>query len=231
LRQSTSVSIETPQALTPTSAPETARPKTILPIPPKFDGTRSEYKGWKSLIKDKINIDEKAINSAKNQFIYITSRLKGKELQLTFTFIIINKNVFDAFATRLLNYLDSIFDNRYKTQHAVETLRTIKQNFKKFFSAFFLRFKKALADAEGMIWPDEIKRSHFNSVLIFELRRLTITMPFIATYGAYVDEILRMSDLYRSVIRYAFKEQSITYWEASDAINWEFIRAAAAALS
>ena len=57
LRQPTSAEapMEAPQA--PTPAPETltatarpARPKAILPDPPKFDGTRSKYKGWKSRI-------------------------------------------------------------------------------------------------------------------------------------------------------------------------------------
>jgi hypothetical protein len=138
----------TPQAPTPTPAPKIARSKAIFPSPSKFDGTRSEYKGWRFLIRDKIDINEKAIGSVKNQFIYIASRLKGKGLQLAFIFIIINKNIFNIFATRLLKYLNSIFGDCYKAQRAVETLYTIKQNLKKFFSAFLLRFEKALIDTE-----------------------------------------------------------------------------------
>jgi hypothetical protein len=220
----------TPQAPTPTPAPGTARPKAILPSPPKFDGTRSEYEGWRSLIRDKVDVDGEAIGFVRNQFLYVASRLEGKRLQLALTFIIVNRDAFDASATRLLDYLDSIFGDRYKAQRAVETLRTMKQGFRELFSAFLLRFEKALADAGGMAWPNKIKRLHLDGALIFELRRLTITMSSVAIYGVYVDEILRVSDLYRFAMKHAPKELSVAYREAGDAINWEFTQAAAAAL-
>jgi hypothetical protein len=66
------------------------------------------------LIKDKININGKAIGSVKNQFIYAVSRLNGKSLQLAFTFITVNRDAFDTSATRILNYINSIFSDRYK---------------------------------------------------------------------------------------------------------------------
>jgi hypothetical protein len=230
LRQPTPADVltETPRAPTPTPAPGTARPKAILPNPPKFDGTRSEYEGWRSLIRDKVDIDGEAIGSARNQFIYVASRLEGKGLQLALTFITVNRDASDASATRLLDYLDSIFGDRHKAQRAVETLRTMKQNPKELFSAFLPRFEKALADAGGMAWPDEVKRSHLDGALTFELRRLTITMPPVDTYGAYVNEILRVSDLYRSAMRHAPKEQPKGRQEASESMDWEPTRAAAA---
>jgi len=88
----------------------------------------------------------------------------------------------------------------------VETLRTMKQGPKELISAFLPRFEKALADAGGMAWPDEVRRSHLDGALTFELRRLTITMPNVATYGAYVNEILRVSNLYRSAMRHQIVE-------------------------
>src|SRR5271156_715208 len=110
LRRSTPPSMEAPRASIP--APENAtvrpvRPKAVLPDPPKFDGTRSEYEGWRSLIRDKVDIDREAIGSARNQFIYVASRLEGKGLQLALTFITVNRDVPEASATRLLDYLDS----------------------------------------------------------------------------------------------------------------------------
>jgi hypothetical protein len=42
------------------------RTKAILLDPPKFNGTRSEYEGWKSLIKDKIDVDGEVIGSNRN---------------------------------------------------------------------------------------------------------------------------------------------------------------------
>ena len=50
----------------PTLVPGAARPKAILPNPPKFDGTRSEYEGWRSLIRDKVDINGEVIGSARN---------------------------------------------------------------------------------------------------------------------------------------------------------------------
>src|SRR5271163_4834248 len=217
------------RAPTPTPTSGAARPKAILPNPPKFDGTRSEYEGWRSLIRDKVDIDGEAIGSARNQFIYVASRLEGKGLQLALTFITVNRDASNASATRLLEYLDNIFGDRHKAQRAVETLRTMKQGPRELFSAFLPRFEKALADAGGMTWPDEVKRSHLDGALTFELRRLTITMPPADTYSAYVDEILRVSDLYRSAMRHAPKEQSTAHRGASDAMDWEPTRAAAAA--
>jgi hypothetical protein len=111
-------------------------------------------------------------------------------------------------------------------QRAVKTLRIIKQSFREPFSAFLLRFEKALADAEGIAWPNKVKRLHFDGAFTFKLRRLTITIPPIAIY---VDEILRVSDFYRSAMRHAPKEQSMAHWETGDIINWESTRAAAAA--
>jgi hypothetical protein len=100
---------------------------------------------------DKININEKIINFVKNQFIYITSHLKGKRLQLTFIFITVNRDAFNIFATHLLNYLNSIFGDRYKIQRAVKILYTIKQSLREFFFVFYFYFKKALADAERIV--------------------------------------------------------------------------------
>jgi hypothetical protein len=217
---------ETPRAPTP-SAPGIPRPKAILPNPPKFDGTRSEYEGWRSLIRDKIDIDGEAIGSARNQFIYVASRLEGKGLQLALTFITLNRDAPDASATRMLDYMDSIFGDRHKAQRAVETLRTMKQGPTELFSAFLPRFEKALADAGGMAWPDEVKRSHLDGALTFELRRLMITIPPVAAYGAYINEILRVSDLYRSAMRHAPKEQPMARQGASESMDWEPTRAAA----
>jgi hypothetical protein len=60
-----------------------------------------------------------------------------------------------------------------------------------------------------MAWPNKIKRLYLDGAFIFKLRRLIIIMPFIAVYGAYISEILRISDLYRSAIRHAFKKHLI----------------------
>ena len=113
----------------------------------------------------------------------------------------------------------------------METLRTIRQGPKEFFSSFLPRFERALADAGGMAWPDEVKRSHLDGALTFELRRLIITMPAITTYGDYVNEILRVSNLHRATMRHAPKEQSTAYRGANETMDWEPTRAAAVAPS
>jgi hypothetical protein len=152
---------ETPEA--PTPAPENEatptreivttgpkRTKAILPDPPKFDGTRSEYEGWRSLVKDKIEVDGEVIGSDRNQFKYVSSRLEGKGLQSALTFITICKDHPEASIARLFKYLDAMFGDHTKVQRAVETLRTMKQGPRELFSAFLLRFEKVLAEAGGM---------------------------------------------------------------------------------
>ena len=57
-----------------------------------------------------------------------------------------------------------------------------------------------------MAWPNEVKRSHLDSALIFKLRRLIITMPVIIIYGDYVNKILRISNLHRATIKHTLKE-------------------------
>jgi len=94
---------ETPEAPTPapeneatptaeTVTPRPKRTKAILPDPPEFGGTRSEYEGWRSLVKDKIEVDGEVIGSDRNQFKYVSSRLEGKGLQSALTFITICKD-------------------------------------------------------------------------------------------------------------------------------------------
>jgi hypothetical protein len=230
LRQPTETPLTPAEQLTPTST-LTKRTKAILPDPPKFNGSRSEFEGWSSLIKDKIDVDSEVIGSPRNQFLYVASRLEGKGLQLALTFITLNRGAADASAARLLDYLEGIFGDRYKTQRAVETLRTMKQGPKELFSAFIPRFEKALADAGGMDWPDEVKRSHLDGALTFELRRLAVTMPVVETYSEYVDELMRISDLYRSTMRHAPREQQQqpAHRETGEAMDWEPTRAAPAA--
>ena len=100
-----------------------------------------------------------------------------------------------------------MFGDHTKAQRAVETLRTMKQGPRELFSAFLPRFEKVLAEAGGMAWPDEVKRSYLDGALTFELRRLTITMPGISSYDNYINELMRMSDLFRATMRRAPKEQ------------------------
>ena len=223
---------ESPPA--PTPVPESTdtgirRTKPILPNPPKFDGSRNEYEGWRSLIKDKIEVDGEVIGSNRYQFIYVASRLEGKGLQSALTFISVNRDTPGASASKILKYLDDVFGDRHKTQRAVESLRTMKQSSKEAFSAFLPRFEKALADAGGMAWPDEVKRSHLDGALAFELRRLAIVMPIAATYGDYVSELLRVSDLYRATMKHAPKGPSAGHRGDDDSMDWEPTRAAAAA--
>jgi hypothetical protein len=79
-----------------------------------------------------------------------------------------------------------------------------------------------------MAWPDKIKRLYLNGALTFKLRRFIITIPPVAAYGAYINEILRVSDLYRSIIKHAPKEQLMARQGASELIDWEPTQAAAA---
>ena len=107
---------------------------------------------------------------------------------------------------RLFKYLHAMFGDHIKAQRAVETMRTMKQSPRELFSTFLHRFEKVLTEAGGMAWPDEVKRSYLDGALMFELRRLTITMPVISTCDNYINELMRMSDLYRATMRHAPKE-------------------------
>jgi hypothetical protein len=83
--------------------------KTILLDSPKFNETKSDFEKWKSLMTDKIEVNSKMIDSNRNQFIYVISRLEEKSLQLTLTFIMIYKDSFEALFAKILNYLNIIF--------------------------------------------------------------------------------------------------------------------------
>jgi hypothetical protein len=229
LRQPTPAPTEAPLEVPQTS--NTARKRAILPEPPKFNGTRNDYEGWKSLIQDKIDVDGGVIGSPRNQFLYISSRLEGKGLQLALTFITSYRDTIKATPSQILDYLDNVFGDRNKAQRAAETLRTMRQGPQELFSAFLPRFEKALADAGGMAWPDAVKRSHLDGALTFELRRLTITMRPILEYGNYVDEILRVSDLYRSAMRHAPREQAAPQRMAPEPMDWEPTRVTSATLA
>jgi hypothetical protein len=114
----------------------------------------------------------------------------------------------------------------------VKILRTMRQSPKELFYVFLPHFGKTLVDAGGIAWPDEIKRLHLDGALTFELRRLTITIsPAAVSYGAYVNELLRMSNLDRATLRYTPEELPVTCQEANGTMDWEPIRAAQATLA
>src|SRR5437764_10960652 len=108
--------METPVPTPREEAVSTQRTKAILPNPPKFDGSRGEYEGWRSLIKDKIEVDGEVIGSDRNQFMYVSSRLEEKGLQLALTFIMMNRDASNTSAALILNYLDNIFGDWHKAQ-------------------------------------------------------------------------------------------------------------------
>lgn len=108
----------------------------------------------------------------------------------------------------------------------------MRQDPKELFSAFLPHFEKTLVDAGGIAWPDEIKRLHLGGALIFESRHLTITTsPAAVSYGAYVNELLRMSNLDRVTMRYTPEELPVTRQGANNTMDWKLIRATRAALA
>ena len=183
-----------------------SRPKPSLPEPPMFDGDREAYEGWRTLLQNKLESDGEAIGSLVNQFRYVAARLEGSGLTLALTYIQQHRNSPRASGFALLEYLDSVFGDRYKKQRAIDELRTLRQRPQEPFAAFLPRFERVLADAGGMDWPDDVKRSYLDGSLTFELRRLKITMPMLEEYSAYVNELLRISELHRLLMQYVPKE-------------------------
>jgi hypothetical protein len=62
------------------SDPIIRRTKLILSNPFKFDRFRNEYEGWKSFIKNKIDVNGEIIKFDRNQFIFIAFCLEEKDL-------------------------------------------------------------------------------------------------------------------------------------------------------
>ena len=66
---------------------------------------------------------------------------------------------------RLLTGLVPLHRLEEKGLQLALTFITMRQGSKELFSAFLPRFEKALADAGGMAWPDEVKRSYLDGAL------------------------------------------------------------------
>ena len=223
-RQADASTVLTPRD--PSPAPQC--PKASLPESPMFNGDRKEYEGWRALLQNKLETDGDVIGSRMNQFRYVAARLEHDGLKLALTYITQNRASPTASGMALLEYLDTIFGDKHKKQRATEALRTIRQKSQEPFATFLPRFEKVLADAGGMNWPDDVKRSYLDGSLTFELRRLVVTMPAVAEYSAYVSELLRLSDLYRATMRHAPKESVPAPSQRSELMDWEPTRATSA---
>ncbi|KAK4099187.1 hypothetical protein N658DRAFT_170483 [Parathielavia hyrcaniae] len=70
----------------PPAPPTQTKKKPTLPDPAKFNGNRKEFPSWLLDMQYKLEVDGPAIGPAKDQFIYIFSRLEKEAKSMTTAF-------------------------------------------------------------------------------------------------------------------------------------------------
>jgi hypothetical protein len=105
----------------------------------------------------KLEVDGPAIGPAKDQFIYIFSRLE-KGAKSTATAFARTGGFTGSFDPKVfLAYLNSCYGDPNVQRSARARLARLKQGNRDSFAAFLPKFEKELADSGGSMWSDDVK--------------------------------------------------------------------------
>lgn len=96
-------------------SPESAivKKKSTLPDPPRFEGTRSEFRPWLSEMKNKLRVDGPVLGSRPDQFAYIYARLGGTPQRMTIAYVEAKGNNGESDPDHYLQYLEECYGDRY----------------------------------------------------------------------------------------------------------------------
>ncbi len=131
------------------------KPRPRIPDPVRFQGDRSEWLSWRTMMAAKLKVDHAAIGSLSDQFVYIYSRLEGNAWKNITTFV--NTHADDGTPKSLISYLDRIYGDPNAQSRAARTLYDMKQGEKQPFAKFLPLLEKTFAEAGALSWPDDAK--------------------------------------------------------------------------
>lgn len=157
----------TPLPDSPQSEP-VRRPRSRLPDPPTFKGSRTDWPVFQMAIENKLLVDSEALGDDRACLLYVYSRLEGNASKNTVAFMQHRRQ--NGKAQDLIQYLENIYGDPNLKRRATQRLREMKQGTKQSFAKFFPMFEKEFADSGAMTWPEDAKISILTGSLNLSMR-------------------------------------------------------------
>lgn len=167
------------------------RKKPTLPNPPKFDGTRRNFRPWYLEMRAKLSLDRDAFSNEQELFAYVYARLEGTAQNMAAAYFEQGGSDGSQSADHFLDYLNRRYGDPNAKRRALDRLRTLRQRPDESFATFFPKFEKELADSGGGSWEDVVQINYLEGALNYELRDRLIAVPSIpTTFNEYAELLL-----------------------------------------
>jgi hypothetical protein len=203
----------TPPALTPKNhlgldaAPAySEKPsKRRLPDPDRFDGSRSNYPGWKYECEGKLEYDAHLFPTEDAKKRYVLSRTKDKANQSLLPWILENRL---SSVEELWEHMDAQFLDVHQQKRALNKLRHLRQG-RRSVRDYVSEFNQLRVEL-GQEFSKSVLREMFSEGLTTELQRLMLRTPKHISFKEYTDEAIEISDdLYRINLNSKSREGSL----------------------
>jgi hypothetical protein len=168
----------------------TWKKKATLPDPPRFDGTRKNFRTWQLEIRSKLRVDGPVLGLRADQFAYIYARLDQAAQAMAAAYY--EKGGPDGAhdPDQFLAYLTACYGDPNAEQRALSRLETMRQGEKESFSTFLPKFEKELADSGGAEWNDTVRINSLRRVINHDLRtHLAGQLSLPREYPAFVNAV------------------------------------------
>lgn len=164
-----------------TQTRRTNRKKPTLPNPPKFDGTRRNFRPWHLEMRAKLTLDRDAFSNEQELFAYVYARLEGTAQNMAAAYFEQGGSDGSQSADHFLDYLNRRYGDPNAKRRALDRLRTLRQRPDESFATFFPKFEKELADSGGGSWEDAVQINYLEGALNYKLRDRLIGVPGMPT--------------------------------------------------
>jgi hypothetical protein len=164
--------------------------RATLPDPPKFDGTRNNFRAWYLEMQNKIQVDGGVIGGNRDQFAYIFSRLEKTPQSMTVAYVERGGNDGLYNPTAYMTYLHACYGDPNARARAIDRLRSLRQKANESFAAFLPKFEKELADGGGAEWTDAVRINYLEGAINDTMRdRLISVTALPERYTEYVQAL------------------------------------------
>ncbi|OAQ57219.1 retrotransposon gag protein domain-containing protein [Pochonia chlamydosporia 170] len=171
-----------------------ARQKPSLPNPPKFDGTRKNFRPWYLEMRAKLIADRLTFRNEQEVFSYIYARLEGTAQNMSAAYFEQGGPDGSQSPDCFLDYLNRRYGDPNAKRRALDRLRALRQRPEESFATFFPKFEKELADSGGGSWEDAVQINYLEGALNYTLRDRLISVTVIpTTFNEYAELLLTIS--------------------------------------
>jgi len=167
--------------------------KKRLPDPERFDGSRSNYPGWKYECEGKLQYDLHLFPTEDAKKRYVLSRTRDKANQVLLPWILENRL---GSVEEMWQHMDTQFLDVHQQKRSLNRLRHLKQG-RRSVRDYVSEFNQLRVES-GQEFSGAILREMFSEGLSVELQRLMLRTPKHISFKEYTDEAIEISDdLYR----------------------------------